>query len=136
MLRNLFQDFWHTKNLGKFLSMARKISGGKYKKFRKKKLHEIPGIPRLVRFGEEKKKKIRTRGGHEKVVLLAANKANVLDPKTKQKKVAKIKAVLEIPANRYLKNILLKGCIIDTELGKAKITNRPGQEGSVEAILI
>ena len=116
--------------------MARKISGGKYKEYRKKKLHEIPGIPRLVKLGIEKKKSIRTRGGGEKTVLLSTNKANVMDTKTKKPKVVKIKAVLEIPANRYLKNVLLKGTIIDTELGKAKITNRPGQEGSVQAILV
>jgi len=116
--------------------MARKISGGKYKDYRKKKLHEIPGIPRLVRLGEERKKKIRMRGGGEKTVLLATNKANVLDSKTKKLQVVKIKAVVEIPSNRYLKNVLLKGNIIDTELGKAKITNRPGQEGAVNAILI
>ena len=116
--------------------MARKISGGKYKEYRKKKKYETPGIPRLVNLGKERKKKINMRGGGEKTVLLATNKANILDPKTKQSKVARIKAVLEIPANRYMKNILLKGCVIDTELGKARITNRPGQEGSVEAVLI
>ena len=116
--------------------MARKISGGKYKEYRKKKKYETPGIPRLVSLGEERKKSIHIRGGKEKAVLLATNKANVLDPKTKKSNVVKIKAVLEIPANRYMKNILLKGCVIDTELGKARITNRPGQEGSVEAVLM
>jgi len=116
--------------------MARKISGGKYRKYRKKKKYEMPGIPRLVRLGEEKKKTIGTRGGGEKVVLLATNKANVLDTKTKKAKVVKIKSVLEIPSNRYLKNILFKGTIIDTELGKARIINRPGQEGFVQAVLI
>ena len=118
------------------MALGRKISGGKYKKFRKKKKYESPGIPRLVRLGEEKKKKLSMRGGAEKTVLLATNKANVFDIKTKKAKVAKIKAVIEIPANRYLKNVMLKGAVIDTELGKARITNRPGQEGSVEAVLI
>lgn len=115
--------------------MARKISGGKYKTYRKEKKYETPGIPRLVKLGEIRKKKINMRGGAQKSVLLASNKANVLDKSGKSKTV-KIKAVLEIPSNRYLKNVLLKGCVIDTELGKARITNRPGQEGSVEAVLI
>lgn len=118
------------------MALGRKISGGKYKKFRKKKKYESPGIPRLVRLGAEKKKKISMRGGAEKTVLLSADKANVTDTKTKKAKLVKIKAVLEIPSNRYLKNVMLKGAIIDTELGKARITNRPGQEGSVEAVLI
>jgi small subunit ribosomal protein S8e len=116
--------------------MARKISGGKYKDSRKSKKYEILNPPRLVKLGETRKRKLKTRGGEGKVVLLSTNQANVLDSKTKKLKVAKIKAVLEIPSNRYLKNILMKGTVIDTELGKAKITNRPGQEGAVEAVLI
>jgi small subunit ribosomal protein S8e len=118
------------------MRLGRKVSGGRYKKFRKKKKYESPGIPRLVRLGEEKKKALKTRGGEGKPVLLATNKANVFDLKSKKSKVTKIKAVLEIPSNRYLKNVMMKGTIIDTELGKARITNRPGQEGSVEAVLI
>jgi small subunit ribosomal protein S8e len=57
--------------------------------------------------------------------------------KGKSKKVS-IKNVLETPANTFLarQNILIKGAIIETELGKAKITNRPSQEGNVQAILI
>jgi small subunit ribosomal protein S8e len=29
-----------------------------------------------------------------------------------------------------------KGAIIDTKLGKAKITSRPGQSGNINAVLI
>jgi len=116
--------------------MARKISGGKYREYRKEKKYEKPGMARQAKLGEIRKKRISIRGGGVKVVLLSSNIANVLDPKTKKSKKAKIKSVVEIPSNRYLKNILLKGTIIDTESGKARITNRPGQEGSVEAVLI
>ena len=61
-----------------------------------------------------------------------------MDPKTKKAKKTSIKNVLETPSNRFLarQNILIKGAIIETELGKAKITNRPGQEGSVQAVLV
>jgi len=116
--------------------MARKISGGKYKKARKKKLAEIAGKPRVVKLGKEKKKKLRMRGGKMKVVLLSTDKANVFNPKTKKAKLAKIQAVLETPANRFLENVLTKGAVIQTEIGKAKVINRPGQEGHVQAILI
>lgn len=116
--------------------MARKISGGKYKKARKRKKTEYPGLANLIAFGEEKKKKIRIRGGHEKTMLLSTNKVNVFNQKTKKSKVVKIKAVLETPANRFLKKVLIKGAIIDTEAGKARITNRPGQEGFVQAVLV
>lgn len=118
--------------------LGRKITGGKYRKARKKKLSEKKGYPRQVTLGPEKKKKIRTRGGHIKTVLLRAEKANVFDPKTKTCKVVKIKNVLEVPSNIVFarKNILVKGAIIETEIGKARITNRPSQEASVQAVLI
>ncbi len=116
---------------------GRKISGGKYKKQRKKKLYEKEGQTRFVKLAPTKRKKIRMRGGKMKVVLLSTDEANVIDKKNKAKKV-KIKNVLETPSNRFLarQNILLKGAIIETELGKAKITNRPSQEGSVQAVLV
>lgn len=117
---------------------GRKITGGKYKKFRKKKLSELKRQPRLTILGQEKKKTIRTRGGKIKTVLLKTNKVNVIDPKTKVAKVVEIKNVLEVPSNRFLarKNVLVKGAIIETELGKARITNRPSQEGQINAVLI
>ena len=52
--------------------------------------------------------------------------------------VRELKNVLETPSNRFLarQNILTKGAIVETESGKAKITNRPSQEGSVQGVLI
>lgn len=118
--------------------MARKSSGGRYKKFRKKKLFERAGQARTVRLGKDKKKNLRCRGGHLKTVLLSSEKANVLDSKTGKCRIAKIKNVLETPANKFLarQNILIKGAIIETELGKAKITNRPSQESCINAVLV
>ena len=120
------------------MKLGRKISGGKYKKFRKKKLHSIQGKTRKVKLRKTKQKIIRARGGNKKITLLSADYANVIDPKTKTAKKTKILNVLETPSNRFLarQNILVKGAIIETGLGKAKITNRPSQEGSVQAVLV
>ncbi|MCL4379008.1 MAG: 30S ribosomal protein S8e [Candidatus Marsarchaeota archaeon] len=78
----------------------------------------------------------RKRGGHLTMVLKSAGYANLL---TKQgyKKV-KIKGVLESKDNRNFarQNIITKGTIINTEFGKAQVTNRPGREGSVNALLL
>ena len=117
---------------------GRKISGGRYKKFRKRKKFEIVGKERKVKLREIKKKKLRMIGGKLKTILLSADFANVMNPKTKKCKKVKIKNVLETPSDRFLarQNILVKSAIIETELGKAKITNRPSQEGMVQAILI
>jgi len=115
---------------------GKKISGGKYHKRRKRKLAEKPGQEQLCQLGETKKKTIRVRGGNKKVILLSTNLANLI-VKGKAKKV-KIKTVAETPSNRFLarQNVLIKGAIIETEAGRAKITNRPSQEGSVQAILV
>lgn len=119
------------------MDTGRKTSGGKYKRNRrKKKLYEKPGQARVVKLGEKKAKKIRGRGGKKKVVLLTDKTVNIII-KGKAKK-AKIKTVLETPSNRFLarQNILTKGAVIETDLGKAKITNRPSQEGMVQAKLV
>ena len=120
------------------MKQGRKISGGRYRKFRKKKFYERKGEVRIVRLAPLKRKKIRTKGGKIKIVLLSTNEAYVFNKKTKSSKKAKITNVLETPSNKFLarQNILLKGAIIETELGKAKITNRPSQEGSLQATLI
>lgn len=118
------------------MKTGRKISGGKYHKQRKKKLYEMPGLSRNVKLGEERRKKLRVRGGSLKTVLLATNKVNLMNKDTHKSKVVKIKSIVDVPSNRYVKDIMVKGTIIDTEAGRARITNRPGQEGNVQAIII
>lgn len=119
------------------MKKGRKISGGRYKASRKKKKYELPKTQRVVKIHPTKRKKVKTMGGNKKSVLLACETANITDEKGKTK-IAKIKNVLETGANRFWarQNILVKGAIIETELGKAKITNRPGQEGSINAVLV
>jgi small subunit ribosomal protein S8e len=115
---------------------GRKETGGKYKRPKKKKSTGRQKQTRIVKLGEPKTKTIRGRGATQKLVSLSENKANVI-AKGKAKK-SLIKNVLETPSNTFLarQNILVKGAIIETELGKAKITNRPSQEGNIQAILI
>jgi small subunit ribosomal protein S8e len=49
-----------------------------------------------------------------------------------------MRTVIETPANRHnaRQNIVSLGAIVDTELGKAKVTNRVGQDGVVNGILV
>lgn len=114
------------------LKKGRKISGGKYIKRRKKKLYELPGQKRTVKLGEEKRRTKRVKGGNAKTFLLKIDSVNVNGKKTK------IKNVIETPSNRFLarQNIITKGTIIETDLGKVKITNRPTQEAVLNGILI
>jgi len=115
-----------------------KKSGARYKDFKKKKKIHIGRLPGLTKVGPTKKQDIRVRGGSLKFRLLEAEFANIYNPKTKKYEKAKIKTVVESPANRHYvrRNIMTKGTIIETEKGKAKITSRPGQEGVVNAVFI
>ena len=118
------------------MNSGRKISGGKYHSNRKKKLYEHRGQERHIVLGESKRKILRVRGGNSKTILLKDNVANiVINGKAKR---AEIKNVLETPQNKFFarQNRLMKGAIIDTSLGKARITNRPSQEGCINAILV
>lgn len=116
----------------------RKVSGGRYVNLRKKRLCDLASEPTLTGLGETKKKIVRSKASRIKVRLLKANTANVYDKKSKKHKIVKIKTILENPANRHYvrRNIITKGSIIDTELGKARVTNKPGQEGAINAVLI
>lgn len=120
------------------MNHGRKISGGKYHKLRKKRFHERIRQPRTVTIKDTKRKSLRGMGGKRKVVMLNADVVNVLNPKTKKIQKAEIKNVVETPQNVFLarQNRIMKGAIIETSLGKAKITNRPSQEGNVNAVLI
>ena len=119
------------------MKLGRKKTGGRYKSLRKKRLSDRPGIERIVKVRTTKKKILRVRGGNKKPVLLSCEEANIIDKKGKAK-VTKILSVVETSANRFWarQNRLVKGAIIETEAGKAKITNRPSQEGCVNAVLI
>ena len=116
----------------------RKVSGGRYKDYRGKRLFETARLPSLTKLDETKRVRINTRGGNVKQRMYRAEVANVVDPKTHKYSKVKIKTILENPANRHYvrRNIMTKGTIIETEAGKAKITSRPGQDGTVNAVLI
>ena len=115
---------------------GRKITGGKYHSRRKKKLYEKHGQERIVVLGETKTRKLKGMAGKIKTVLLKSNKVNLVINGKIQK--TEIKNVIETPQNRFLarENRLIRGAIIETSLGKARITNRPSQEGQVNAVII
>jgi len=116
----------------------RKATGGRYKSFRKKKLSESGRIPSLTKVAKRKLKKIRVRGGNQKLRLLGVNVANVFDKKSNSYSKAKILSIIDNPANKQFvrRNIVTKGAIINTDKGNAKVTSRPGRDGAVNAVLI
>lgn len=70
--------------------------------------------------------------------MLKDDIVNVTDTKTGTTQKVKMTNVTENKANKnYVRrNYLTKGAVVTTEIGKAKITSRPGQDGSISAILL
>ena len=116
----------------------RKRTGGKKKPYRGKRAYEMGSDPTETKIGERKISFKRCRGGNLKIKLLACNTANVTDPLTGKTQKTEIKRVVKNQANvdYQRRGIITKGSIIETPLGLAKVTSRPGQHGIVNAVLI
>jgi small subunit ribosomal protein S8e len=116
----------------------RKFTGKKFKYFRKKRKRELERPPIETQVGEIKKKKQRTLGGNYKLKLFSTNYINVTDPTSNKTSKVKILRFESNPASKDYnrRHILTKGSIVETELGRAKITSRPGQHGVLNAVVI
>lgn len=116
----------------------RNKTGRRIRCSRGKRKFEIGRESLLTTVGDIRLKKVRTRGKNIKTRAKAINIAYVIDQKNNKTKKTEIKSVIGNPANiNYIRrNIINKGAIIDTDIGKARVTSRPGQTGSVNAILI
>jgi small subunit ribosomal protein S8e len=116
----------------------RKSTGGLYKRIRKKKKRDFGSDFIPVKIGEKSKKVVRGLGGIKKQRLLQVDSVNVTNPKTGKSQVTKILEVLEHLDNPHYTRmgVITKGCVVKTEIGKVKITSRPGQHGTVNGILL
>ena len=117
----------------------RKPSGARYKsKIMKKRQALVGRQPAMTKIADKRVQNIRTRGGAQKLRTLSLNKVNVYDPKTKKHTVETIKNVVQSPADKNFvrRKIMTKGTIVETSKGNAKITNRPGQDGIIHAVLV
>ncbi len=73
-----------------------------------------------------------------KIRLLRASYANVSNLSTGKTIKTEILRVIRNPANvdYNRRGVITKGTIIETPLGTARITSRPGQDGLVNAVLL
>ena len=117
---------------------TRSPSGARNVANRGKRKSELGRDPAETRVDDKNLRKIRTRGGNEKLRLAAANKINLTDAKSGKTQVTDILGVIENNANpNYVRrNIITKGAVVETPEGNAKVTSRPGQDGVVNGILI
>lgn len=122
---------WHG-NLKK-----RKVTGGRKHAHRSKRAYEKGGAPSETKLGRERRSVKRVLGGRGKVVLFGIKYANVTDPSTHKTERVEILDFIRNPANVDYdrRGVITKGAVIETSLGEAVVTSRPGQHGVVNAVL-
>ena len=116
----------------------RKLSGGKKRAYRSKKKYEAGGYPAETTLGEARRKSTRGIGGNIRIKALSDKFASVTDPKSGKTEKSEIVRVVKNGANvdYNRRGVITKGAEIETALGLAKVTSRPGADGIINAVLI
>jgi len=116
----------------------KKPSGGRRISYRKKRRFELGSFPAETTMGETKRKTARGEGGTQKIKILSDKQACVTDPKTGKTTKVEITRVAKNPANidYNRRGVITKGAVVETSMGLARVTSRPGQHGVLNAILI
>lgn len=114
----------------------RKPSGGRRNSYRARRKFEIDRYPSEPIVGKEEIVCRRVRGNNIKIAVKRGEFTNIAD----QTKVSKVKIirVIENAANRDYarRGVITKGAIIETELGRARVVSRPGQDGTINSVLL
>ena len=110
-----------------------KKSGGRTRKYRKHKKHQKGEEFSAPETGEKKIIEKRTQGGNRKNIVKRSTTVNVAQDGEVVE--AEIESVEENPANKNFvrRSLLTKGTVLQTSEGKARVTSRPGQDGTVNA---
>ena len=119
-------------------SHKKKPSGGRKRSHRKKRRFERGSFPTETTLGERKLKTIRRQGGNLKTRAFNEKQASISNPTTGKTEKTEILRVVRNPANVDYdrRGVITKGTIIETKLGPARVTSRPGQRGLINAVLI
>jgi small subunit ribosomal protein S8e len=116
----------------------KKLSGGRKRIYRVKRKFEQGTFPAETILGETKRKATRGYGGNIKIKALKEKYACVTDPKTGKTEKTEILRVVKNPANvdYNRRGVITKGAQIETSLGIARVTSRPGNVGVINAVLV
>jgi len=115
----------------------KKVTGGRKKPYRTKKAFEEGGFPVETILSDPIRIMRNTRGGTKKTGLLYDKFANVVDHSKRTTTKVEILRVVHNPVNPDYdrRKIITKGALIETSLGEAVVTSRPGQDGIINAVL-
>ncbi len=116
----------------------RKPSGGRRIASRSRRSFEIDRYPNEASLGTTTTVTRRTRGNDIKASLKTAETVNVTNPASRSTTKLIIKNVIKNPANKDYerRGVISKGALLETDQGNARVVSRPGQDGSVNAVLI
>jgi len=113
-----------------------KVTGGRRHPLRSRRKYEIDRFPNEALIGEQITITRKVRGKKVKTAIKTIDSVNLaIDSKIKRVKIIK---VLENATNNdyQRRGIISKGAILETEEGKCRVVSRPGQHGTVNAILV
>ena len=113
-----------------------KVTGGRRHPLRSRRKYEIDRFPNEAIIGEQITITRKVRGKNVKTAIKTIDSVNLtIDSKIKRVKIIK---VLENATNNdyQRRGIISKGAILETEEGKCRVISRPGQHGTVNAILV
>jgi len=116
----------------------RKLTGGRKRVYRVKRKFEQGTFPAETTLGEPKRKTTRGYGGNTKVKVLRDKYASVTDRKSGKTAKAEILRVVKNRANvdYNRRGVITKGAEVETSLGLARVTSRPGNDGVINAVLV
>ena len=113
-----------------------KVTGGRRHPLRSRRKYEMDRFPNEAIIGKQITITRKVRGKNVKTAIKTIDSVNLaIDSKIKRVKIIK---VLENATNNdyQRRGIISKGAILETEEGKCKVVSRPGQHGTVNAILV
>jgi len=113
-----------------------KVTGGRRHPLRSRRKYEMDRFPNEAVIGKQITITRKVRGKNVKTAIKTNDSVNLaIDSKIKRVKI--IKVIENSTNNDYLRRgIISKGAILETEEGKCRVVSRPGQHGTVNAILV
>ena len=114
-----------------------KITGGRRHPLRIRRKYEIDRFPNEPINGAQITVTRNVRGKNTKTALKSVDFVNLSTGESKVKKTKILKVLENATNNDYQRRgIITKGAILETQEGKCRVVSRPGQSGTVNAVLI
>jgi len=114
-----------------------KITGGRRHPLRTRRKYEIDRFPNEPINAAQITVTRNVRGKNTKTALKAIDFVNLSSEDAKVKKTKILKVLENATNNDYQRRgIITKGAILEIQEGKCRVVSRPGQTGTVNAVLI